>query len=251
MIIRETKRAHNPFIKQPAPKVDTIVGIDKVRTLLDLPPKKGYCLKPQRSAHLRGIKNPNRTRLVKFACKSWTCPVCSAWLRLRDGVHYSMKLLAANGVPFQAVYNAETWPTVKRQLHRVGASWVRVGTKYQPGVVLGVYNSPVGEVFADRSAAVVRLGRALRELVPFREPDGRCRPVGSSTDWKPLEKEPQYEHVGWFRTDSPDAVQRLLDSLQIGYRRHDGTGAKVFDIPPEKRCELELSLPSLNARRSG
>jgi hypothetical protein len=202
---------------------------DEVRRLLDLPPVAGFCTHGSPAVHLRGLRRPDSRAVMRFSCKSWACRVCSARKLEEAGVHFGIKLLLAEGVLFEKATDPEEWRSHKRRLQRLGASWVRVGSVGQAGVILGCHPAPMGRALSDRALAVKRLGEALRALRPLWS-KVRSRPIGSSRDWKLPRRARNYESLGWIRLSSPEELTALLRTQGIEATVRHNQGGRIWDV---------------------
>ncbi len=224
-----------------------IVDIDKI---LNLPEPTGFCTRGGMPTHLRSVADPTKQRVVKFACKSWSCRICSARLRRVAGEHYATRIMECHGVLFADQSHPGMWETDSRRMRSKGTNWVRIGCMSDPGLLIGCAPSKHDEVFSDRATAIVRLGGSLRKLSPpADQQSSRFRPINASQGWRPNKKPKRFTRVGWVVAREPrDVVEKLvllgIDPATI--RTRLGAMDKVwdctFDCPPERKLVIEESL---------
>jgi hypothetical protein len=220
---------------------DCLDATDKIIALLALPEVKGYCTHGAFPEHLQSRTNPSHEKVMKLACKSWHCPICSARLRESKGLHFGEKLLEAEGDLFMETSEPSDWTRQRRELSRRGASWVRVAWPGQPGVILGSKPSGFGKPISDPAEAVRLLGKALRDLVPvWAGPNSRSRPINCSRDWTPPEKPSRYKRLGSVRVSSPEEVRSVLSGLGIDCRVRNETGSKIWVVIFHVPAGMEL-----------
>lgn len=212
-----------------------------VEALLGLPEVNGFCTRGGKPHHLRSIADPRKERVVRFACKSWACRVCSARLRRVAGEHYATRVLESSGVLFADESHPAFWERDKKRMERRKCDWVRLGCLVETGLIIGCSPTKHNEVFVDKGAAIARLGDTLRLL----SPDGGkrpFRPVNSSRSWRPEKKAKRFTRVGWVVAKEPREVVEKLVGLGINpasIRTWLGAGNKlwdcIYDCPPEMK----------------
>jgi hypothetical protein len=228
----------------------SLFATDRITTLLGLPSAKGYCTHSNRPVHMQSLMKSDHQKVTKLACKSWICLICSARLREKAGQHFGMKLLESSGNLFEEISEPSVWERQRKRLLRLGASWVRIGSKGQSGVILGSIPSTFGRPICDQSDAVVRLGKALSELKPVwsLEGAGRRRPINNSRDWKSPKKLSKYKRLGWVSVSQPQEIRSALSGLGIDCRVRHGTGSKIWDVffvvPDGKEITVHKTLQS-------
>jgi hypothetical protein len=202
---------------------------DRIEELLSLPKCVGGCDRGGKPVHLRDLKNPGQDRVTQFACKSWSCRVCSAYLRRKYGTHYAQMILVSSGSLFSKRIDPAAWDSQQRALRRKRAEWVRVGARLiwcepcPPGVT----------AHADTEGAVRFLGGALGSIhAPPAATGKRFRPVASSKGWRIPKKERRYQRLGWVTVSEPSSVLEKLNRIGIRgawIKQRPATSAKLWD----------------------
>lgn len=197
---------------------------DRIGELLGLPERAGYCERGKRPARLQRIGNPNDQRLTKFSCGAWVCKVCSARKREEYGRHLARMVLGVantHGLWFDQSGAGREWDAQRRKLDRRRASWVRFGVTSEPGVVIAATPMEMGRPFNDISAAVRKIGEALRKMPvvwPEHAPETRVRPINTCRGWKLPKKVRQYERIGWLTLKEPKELVERLKAIGVQTR---------------------------------
>lgn len=220
---------------------------DRIEKLLSIPTCDGYCARGGKPAHLRSLKSPERERVVRFACKSWSCRICATWLRLKAGLHYGIRILRSVGSLYSKRVTAADWGNERKRMYDRRADWVRVGTlviRCEP------CEDDADTAYPDGEEVVKRLGHELRALEgPPVQKGTRFRPIDCSAGWRAPKKQERYEWLGWATTCDPDAVLSVLRNAGIEggqIKTRPGTEFKLFDVffqcPADRREEVEWRL---------
>jgi hypothetical protein len=224
------------------------IGADqRLEPLLGLPKCEKMCVNGSRPTHLRSLNEPGRERVVRFACKSWCCRICSVYLRHKYGMHFGTMILRSWGSLFSARVDALAWGNKRKLLNAKRAEWVRVNR-------LVIWCEPPEDdedtPHADTEEVVKLLGHELRAIdAPPSAAGTRFRPVSSSHGWKIPDKPKTYERLGWATVNEPSAVVNRLEFLGIQnamVRKRKANGGPLWDVvfvcPDELRGLVEEML---------